>query len=322
MLLRALPNLAAGTDEFRRWFLSRWGRENCVIHGEAIHADFGPYAHTLSIRAAWGGTEQCHSAGRTIGVDDDNFLVLNHGRVYATSIRASQPVTSFAICFRPGLAESIHGALTASLAEALAKGETLEDRQVEFAENLQTHDRTVSPILRYIKTHLLLGLDDEMWYEEQLQFLLARMQEHRDQTLRRIAELQFIRGATRREIYRRIGFATDYLHTNYAQPLCLAVLARVACLSKYHFLRLFTLVHGTTPYAYLQRKRTNAAVRLLHTTQLTVGEVASRVGFADRSTLLRRLVRGTGFTAVQVREQGQAREQERATRRKRAQAQA
>jgi AraC family transcriptional regulator len=121
--------------------------------------------------------------------------------------------------------------------------------------------------------------------------------------IRRIDELQFIRGSTRREIYRRVGFAADYIHTNYAQSLDLGELARVACLSKYHFLRLFALVHGITPHAYLQRERTNVAVRLLRTTRLTVGEVAERVGFAERSTLLRRLRRCMGSTSVQIREQ-------------------
>lgn len=302
MLLRALPNLASSTDEFREEFQSRWGRENCIIAGRALQADFGPCAHTLSIRAAWGGTEYCRVAGRTIGVDDDSFLILNHGRVYSTSIRAQQPVETFAISFRTGLAESVYGAVTASLAEALAKGDTLEDRPVEFAEHLQAHDRGVSPVLRYIRAHLLQGVADEAWYEEQLRFLLERMTEHRDQTIRRIEKLSFIRGSTRREIYRRIGFATDYLHTCYAQPLDLATLAGVACLSKYYFLRLFTAVHGMTPLVYLQHKRTAAAVRLLRTTRLTVSEVASRVGYAERSTLLRRIRRGMGLTAVEVRE--------------------
>jgi AraC family transcriptional regulator len=117
--------------------------------------------------------------------------------------------------------------------------------------------------------------------------------------------LPFIRGATRREIYRRIAVATDFIHTNYAQDVDLDALANVACLSKYHFLRLFTLVHGVTPYVFLQNKRTSVAARLLRTTQLTMSQVASCVGFARRSTVVRRIRSRTGFTPLQLRAQGE-----------------
>jgi AraC family transcriptional regulator len=286
--------------------MSRWGHENCVVWGRALRADFVPPAHSLSIRAAWGGTEHCHVGGRTLGVDDDTFLILNRGRTYSTSIRADYPVESLAICFRPGLAEAAYAALSVSLAKALAEGAGLPERTIEFSENLQVHDRLVSPVLRFIKAHVAQGLEDEGWYEEQLHFLLERMAQLRDRTLLQIQQLQLIRGATRREIHRRIAVATDFIHTNYAQDLDLEALANVACLSKYHFLRLFTLVHGVTPYAFLQNKRTSVAARLLRTTELTMSQVASCVGFAHRSTVVRRIRGRTGFTPLQLRVQDEA----------------
>lgn len=303
MLLRSLPDLASASAEFRQWFYSRWGHENCIVVGRNRRADFGPCTHTLSIRAAWGGTEHCHFGGRCIGVDDDNFLILNAGRTYSTAIRAEHPVESLAICFRPGLVEQTCAAVGASLDQALAEGDSVESRVPEFIENLQPHDKLVTPVLRFIKAHLLLGLDDEAWYEEQMHFLLGRMQMHRARTFELLNGLQLTRSTTRREVFRRIGLATDFLHTSYAQALDLGELAKVACLSKYHFLRLFTRVHGMTPVAYLQRKRTSVALRLLQTTRLTVSEVASCVGFARRTTVLRQIRRWTGLKPLQIRAQ-------------------
>jgi AraC family transcriptional regulator len=280
---------------------SKWGHENCIVWGRVLRADFVPHAQPLSIRAAWGGTEHCHVGGRTVGVDDDTFLILNRGRMYSTRIRAEHPVESLAICFRSGLADAAYAAMSVSLAKALADGAGLPERTIEFSENLQAHDRLVSPVLRFIKAHVAQGLEDEGWYEEQLHFLLERMRQLRDRTLLQIGQLQFIRGATRREIYRRIAVATDFIHTNYAQDLDLDALANVACLSKYHFLRLFTLVHGVTPYAFLQNKRTGVAARLLRTTRLTMSQVASCVGFARRSTVVRRIRSRTGCTPLELR---------------------
>ena len=89
MLLLTLPDLSQSDSEFNHWFSSRWGRENCIVWGRARFSAFGPCTHTLSIRAAWGGAEHCHFNGRTVAVDDDNFLILNHGRIYSTASAAS-----------------------------------------------------------------------------------------------------------------------------------------------------------------------------------------------------------------------------------------
>jgi AraC family transcriptional regulator len=281
MMLLRLP-LDPGTHET---FQTRWGRESCIVWGRVCNADFGPRTHTLSIRAAWGGLEQCDVAGRTIGVDDDNFLILNHGRIYATRIRSEQPVESLAICFSPRLVEQMH----------------FEGAGGPFLEHLLPHDAMVSPVLHSIRHALARGCDDEAWYDEQLTILLARMRAHQEQLLDRVDRLALIRAATRREVYRRVSRATDLVHSNYAHGIDLTALAQTASMSKFHFLRLFKLVHGLTPHSYLQRKRVAAAVRLLESTRLTVRQVAVNVGFADDSTLVRQMRRWTRRTPGQVR---------------------
>ncbi|MGH8235766.1 MAG: helix-turn-helix domain-containing protein [Steroidobacteraceae bacterium] len=264
---------------------ARWGRENCILWGRVRQADFGPCTHTLSIRAAWGGVEHCHLDGRTVGVDDDNFLILDHGRIYSTSIHSAQPVESLAICFSPRLVEQLH----------------FQGQSSQFLEHLRPHDAAVSPVLLCIRQALAQGCEDEAWYDEQLIILLARMRAHQEQLLDRVDRLALIRAATRREVYRRVARATDLLHSNYANGVDLTALAQTANLSKYHFLRLFKLVHGLTPHTYLQRKRIGVAVRLLESTSLTVREVAMNVGFADDSTLVRQMRRWTRHTPGQVR---------------------
>ena len=179
MLLRSLSDHTFDKAELRPCDDLRWGRENCIMVRRTRRAELSACMHTLSIRAAWGGTEQCHVGNRDIGVDDDSFLILNHGRVYSSSIRATHPVESLAICFRPGLVERACGAMAVSLDRALSDGSSIAAIEPEFIENLQPHDSCVTPVLHFIRRHALLGLDDEAWYEEQLHFLLERMQRHR-----------------------------------------------------------------------------------------------------------------------------------------------
>jgi len=301
MLLRTLPDFVAAHAEVQQSFNSKWGRENCIVWGRTRRSKFGPRTHSLSIRAAWGGEERCQFDGRTVAVDADSFMILNNGRVCTTQIDAPQPVESFAIYFGPPLVEHTYGAMTLSIEKALERGDAVVERSAEFLESLQPHDKLVSPVLRFIRLHVLRGVDDEAWYDEQLNFLLERMLAHRDGLIERIDALELIRTSTRREIFRRISLATDYLHSNYRQPIDLESLGKAACLSKYHFLRLFTRVHGITPHQYLLRKRAKTALRLLQTTPLDVCEIASSVGFAQRHALLRQMRRWTGLSPREIR---------------------
>jgi AraC family transcriptional regulator len=286
LLLRSLPDFALCNSESGDSLRARCGRENCIIWGRTRHAEFGPYPHALSIRAVWGGTQYCHLPGRTVAVDDDCFLILNPARVYSTSIRATQPVESLTICFAPDIVSLVYDDV---------------EQAADFIENLQPHEGTVSPVLRFIRAHLARGILDEEWYEEQLIFLLERMRCRQDKVARQIDELALIRPATRREAYRRVALATDFLLTHFVEDVDLDTLAGMAFLSKFHFLRLFRLIHGVTPRTYLQRKRVDVALRLLATTRMSIREVAASVGFAHESTLLRHVRSRTRLSPRQIR---------------------
>ena len=53
----------------------------------------------------------------------------------------------------------------------------------------------------------------------------------------------------------------EYLSSHATKPVSLAELASVACLSKYHFLRIFMRVYGMSPHAYQMRLRLDLARR-------------------------------------------------------------
>ena len=96
--------------------------------------------------------------------------------------------------------------MAVSLERALSDGDTIAAIEPEFIENLQPHDGCVTPVLQFIRRHALQGVDDEAWYEEQLHFLLERMQRHRQRLLGQIDALRLTRATTRREVFRRIGY--------------------------------------------------------------------------------------------------------------------
>ncbi|WP_434100207.1 helix-turn-helix transcriptional regulator [Streptomyces tendae] len=64
----------------------------------------------------------------------------------------------------------------------------------------------------------------------------------------------------------------------YAEPLDVPALARVALMSAGHFSRSFRAAYGETPYSYLMTRRIERAMALLRRGDMSVTEVCFAVG--------------------------------------------
>jgi AraC-like DNA-binding protein len=81
--------------------------------------------------------------------------------------------------------------------------------------------------------------------------------------------------------------ARDAIDRDYAQPLDIPALARVALVSEAHFIRTFRATFGETPHRYLQRRRVERAMALLRSTDRSVTDVCFAVGFSSLGTFSR-----------------------------------
>ena len=79
----------------------------------------------------------------------------------------------------------------------------------------------------------------------------------------------------------RILSIVEYMNRHYFEPLQTEELAERCGLSKYHFIHLFRMCMGMTPYSYLIRIRMERAETLLQTGDMTVQEVAFVCGYND-----------------------------------------
>ena len=75
--------------------------------------------------------------------------------------------------------------------------------------------------------------------------------------------------------------ARDAMDRDYAKPLDIPTLARIAYVSEAHFIRTFGATFGETPHRYLQRRRVERAMFMLRETELGVSEICLEVGFAS-----------------------------------------
>lgn len=75
--------------------------------------------------------------------------------------------------------------------------------------------------------------------------------------------------------------AIDYMQQHYAKLNGLDDLGDAAGLSKFHFARLFHKSTGLTSVQYLTNVRMEKAVELLRLTDLTMEEIAARIGYSN-----------------------------------------
>ena len=95
------------------------------------------------------------------------------------------------------------------------------------------------------------------------------------------------------EVYKKIVMAKLYIDERFHEVIDLDGIAREACLSRFHFHRLFTRIYRVTPHQYLTRKRIEQARKALAGKALTVTEICTEVGFesiGSFSTLFKKTI--------------------------------
>jgi AraC-like DNA-binding protein len=102
-------------------------------------------------------------------------------------------------------------------------------------------------------------------------------------------------------VWRRSGAierALAHLGRHYVEPVCLSSLAAVACVSKFHLVRLFNATLGITPHRYQVLLRLSSAKAMLRE-GVCITEAAHGVGFSDNSHLNRSFRSVLGMTPTQ-----------------------
>lgn len=265
--------------------------------------DFPKSVGTLSIKAAFGGTEHYRVEGQTLAVSDATWLVLNEGQEYGSSIDPGRKTHTFCLFFRPGMAEDVLTTEVRDEDRLLDDPEGTIEGPVTFFEHLRHHDTIVTPQLMLIRRRLQEGTITPLWLREKASELIGRLLEEHRSTIGRIDLLPGQRRATRLERYRRLERGRAYIEAHYRDPITLDDIARAALLSPYHFLRLFREAFGRTPGQYLTERRIEEARRLLRQTDLPIGVICGDVGFESHGSFTTLFHRRVGLPPTLYRQQ-------------------
>lgn len=99
----------------------------------------------------------------------------------------------------------------------------------------------------------------------------------------------------------RIRTIISHIRSNLYEYQDIDQLAKIACMSKDHFIRIFKKETGDTPNAYITKKKMEAAELLLITSDEPIKNVAIKLGYDDCSYFNKTFKKYSGITPQQYR---------------------
>jgi AraC-like DNA-binding protein len=103
--------------------------------------------------------------------------------------------------------------------------------------------------------------------------------------------------------FARLCRARDFLASSYHDRVTLDAAARHACLSKFHFNRLFLHTFGETPHEFVTRIRVEEAKKLLLADNHSVTDICFDVGYESLGSFSARFRSLVGLSPVAFRRQ-------------------
>ncbi len=98
-----------------------------------------------------------------------------------------------------------------------------------------------------------------------------------------------------------IAALKTYIDGHYSENITLEKLAKMSFLSKYHLSREFRKEVGTSPICYMIEKRITESKSLLASTEMSISDISSSVGFSSSSYFSQRFKLITGTTPLDFR---------------------
>jgi AraC family transcriptional regulator len=188
----------------------------------------------------------------------------------------------------------MHVLLTPEVLQRVA--EDNDHHQTELLDLFSAQDPRIEHISTALLTEVLEGGISGRFYVEGLSTALAAHLIHAYTSTPR--PLHETTKGLPQPLLRRI---TSLIEERLTEDLSLVELASEVGLSPSHFSSLFRKTTGLSPHHYIVQRRLERAQHLLTSTRLSIGEIATAVGFCDQSHLVRQMRRVRGVTPTYIR---------------------
>jgi AraC family transcriptional regulator len=229
---------------------------------------------------------------REHNVKPDRYLLINEGQWFRTSASFDKPARMLTLAFKVGLAGDMYSTLTRDDSYLLDHPENKTAPLFIFDKTYPVDDFLHRVSTRFSNPDMAIDSDT---LSDTMENVLQHVLHQQAGVQRDIQRIGAAKLSTRQEIYRRLSWTKDFIEDRLSTPLSTEELAQHACLSLYHFKRLFKEVHGVAPYQYIKMRRLARARQLL-TAGYSVGETCKLSGWQDAASFIRSYKKSRGTT--------------------------
>ncbi len=278
--IREFPDYSRPGFDIKK-YINLYNTSNVITYASSSDVSYAKHNGTLSIKYAFKGDEYYATDKCRYRINNDNFMLFNLWQEYESYISSDEATESLSVFFHPAFAGSI-------LKVKLMPEDRLLDNHitdknnpqpVSFIEKLYPKDNLVVPILQNIRAAFNNNTASHGFLEEKLHFLVEALLYANRELYKDINRLQFVKPSTKIEIYKRLCIAKDYMDSCYNEKITLNSLAKSACMCEHHLLREFKKHFKITPHQYLTLTRLKRAAALLKTSEKTMSEISSAIGY-------------------------------------------
>ncbi len=282
-VITKFPDMDDFSYNYRRWN-RQFVEQNIILNGKFSYLYYPEHWTTLSLKFAFGGSEQYILGNMKYGVQDNMYLILNRDSIYQSLIDSDKPVESLTLNFTAKFVEDVFYSSFNSDEYLLDFPEVRDRYPVNFFQKLYNTDGILSTYINNIR----LDLKNNNYDTDKLNEILHSILEHtfRSQLTesKTADELQSVKRSTRVELFNRLNKAKDYIESNYHESIDLDMLSKVSSLCPHHFLRKFKSYTGVSPHQFLKSVRLEKARIMLESTNSSITEICLNCGYESLSS--------------------------------------
>lgn len=265
----------------------------------------GEHVSRFSVRTISDGYQHHHVDRKPYVLDKNHYLIINEGEAFNSEIKTNNPVEGLLVAFNKEDCLFLQDSLQKK--EISLLDDPFEHTQSTFVlgnQKLEISD-TMRQLLAVLKKGITEDIQQQLYFEEIFNQLLAQILNDQVALELRLHQLEAKKKQTKKEIYRRISIAREYLDANLHENVNLSTLSKIAALSPFHLLRSFNKYYSLTPHQYLTQRRVERSQFLLKDSKQSLSEIAEHVGFQSQSAFGRLFKREAGLSPKVYREQFQ-----------------
>ena len=258
------------------------------------------YETVYSVKYQISGTENYEIDNKRFILSSNNYLVVNNKQKVICDSASSRRAIS--IFIDPATMKDVY-INCISIHEDL-----LENPDADLGQELIFYEK-ISPLEQNILTGKLKNLRQlftsadvtansfgiDFFYDISRALILSQKE-----TIKQINNINCVKISTKKELYKRMVAAKEYIIDNWSSMITIESLAKEVFMSPYHFHRMFSSTFKTTPLKFHADVKMHRIKELLQSGNYSISDIAAMSGYSDIFSFSKAFKKYSGFAPSEL----------------------